>query len=85
MTLGVDHVLGDPFAVEVGHLLDQVVVLEQQWTLGARRQREFVARRAMPRVVGSNGRLEVLGVGVLGHGLRVIAILKWIKNKNYSF
>jgi hypothetical protein len=33
--LGVNHALGDPFAVELRHLLDQVMVLQQDGTVGA--------------------------------------------------
>ena len=43
--LGVDDPLGHPLAVELRHLLDQVVVLEQDRPVGADGQRMLVARR----------------------------------------
>ncbi len=41
--LGVRLPLRDPLPVEVGHLLDQIVVLEQDGTVRAYRQRMFIA------------------------------------------
>src|SRR6266481_2923169 len=40
--LGMDHPLGDPLPVEVGHLFDQMKVLYQHWTAGPGRQRVLV-------------------------------------------
>src|ERR1039458_7280216 len=42
VSLGVDHALGDPLPVEVGHLLDQVVILQEQRALSSGRERELV-------------------------------------------
>ena len=51
--LGVRLPLGDPLAVEVGHLLDQVVVLEQDRAVGADGERMLVA---LNRGTGIGGR-----------------------------
>ncbi len=66
--LGVHHPLGDPFAVELGHLLDQVVVLEQDRTgLAGDGQRVLVALHRDADVVR---RVRSLGRGV-GHSERL--------------
>src|SRR5205807_259669 len=43
--LGVHHALGYAFTIERLHLLDDVVILQQDRTVGAYRERVVVARR----------------------------------------
>ena len=50
-TLGVGLPLDDALPVELRHLLDQVVVLEQQRTVGPDGQRVLVARDADAGVI----------------------------------
>jgi hypothetical protein len=61
MALGVHHVLGDPLPIEVGHLLDQVVILEEQWTFGSNGEGELIARCSDPRVSGRSRDYVVIG------------------------
>jgi hypothetical protein len=66
--LGVRLPLRYPLAVEVSHLLKQVVVLKQDRTVGSYRQRVLVA---LDRDAGIVGRGRPL---VLGHGLPFVLI-----------
>jgi hypothetical protein len=58
--LGMGLALRDPLSVEVGHLLDEVVVLQQDRAVGANRERELVGRYRDTGVGGGR-------VGAIGH------------------
>lgn len=63
-TLGVRLPLGDTFAIEVGHLLDEVMVMQQNWAIGSNGQRVFVTGDGAPRifVVGFDSFFIMLGL-----------------------
>jgi hypothetical protein len=62
-TLGMDVALRHPFAVEVGHLAQEMEVVQQDRPVGADRQRELVAgRRAPVAVVDTTGEMSPFGV-----------------------
>ena len=63
-TLGVNHTFGDPFTVELSHLLDQVMVLQQDRTVWAGGKRMLVASS---RNAGIGGRYWRF---CIGHGDR---------------
>jgi hypothetical protein len=69
--LGVDDALGDALAVELRHLLDDVVVLQQDRPVRADGQRVRVARRRDPRV--GRGRRR----SVLAHAISLGWSLAW--------
>jgi hypothetical protein len=64
--LGVHDALGDALAVEVLHLLDDVVVVQDGGTARPDGQRELVARSGNPGVGGRGRRLAAGGVGHRG-------------------
>ncbi len=72
-----DHALGDALAVEMGVLLEQLPVLDQQRPARAGGQAVLVVA---DRDAGGGGQGGALGVGIVGHlgspplaiGLRVI-------------
>jgi hypothetical protein len=74
--LGVGLALGDALAVEVGHLLDEVVVLQQDGAVGADGQRVFVAVDGDACVGG--GRLAVAC-----HGGSSFACLAWTRGRRW--
>jgi hypothetical protein len=59
VALGVHYVLGDPFPIEVGHLLEQIVILEEQGTLNPCGERKLITRCPNSRI---SGRLRYWGV-----------------------
>ena len=85
--LGVHVALGHPFAVEVGHLVQEVHVVQQDRAVGAEGQRVPVARRGGPGVGGraegrllrgrGRDRLVVAGRGQVGHELPRIVVEVW--------
>jgi hypothetical protein len=64
---GVDHAFRHTLAVEMGHLLDQVVILQQDRATGAGGQGTLIARRGNPGVGGRDGRPLLGRVVVIAH------------------
>jgi len=68
--LGVHDAFRDALAVEVLHLLNDVVVVEYGRAVGADGQRELVARRRDSRVGGRDGSAVVVASGRVWFGHR---------------
>ena len=77
--LGVWLALGDALSVEVGHLLDEVVVVEHDRAIAPERQRMLVA---LHRDAGVRGGARGVGecFGALGHG----ALFPFLTHRRYG-
>src|SRR5205085_106869 len=64
---GMDDALGDTLAVEVGHLLDQVTILQEDRATRAGGEGMLIARRGDTGVVGRDGPWLLVPVLVIAH------------------
>src|SRR5207302_10628152 len=73
--LGVHDALGHALAIERLHLLDHVVILEQDWTVRAYGERVVVACRGDAGVGGGGGNRLIVWIAILAVQAHVFALL----------